>query len=195
MRGTRRFSQAISEGDGISLLADVDGATAAQVADAAGAAGVVVRSELAEIRAATDLPILWSLRGLASDAVADGADAYLLAAGGWQDESDLARRYADAVESGLDCVVEVSNEEQLQLVLEHLDPEILLLPGLGRADEARREFILGLLVDVPAGKLAIAELEGLERNDVVELERAGVDAVIVPADDVARLLGGEPAEV
>ncbi len=194
MRGTRRFSQAISEGDGISLLADVDGAPAARTAEAAGAAGVVIRTHVADARAGTDLPVLWACQGSVADAVADGADAYLLAAGG-DDEPDIARRYSDAVESGLDCVVEVANEEHLQLVLDGLDPEILLLPGLGRADDARREFILGLLVDVPAGKLAIAELEGLERADVVELERAGVDAVIVPAEDVARLLGGERAEV
>ena len=194
MRGTRRFSQAISEGDGISLLADVDGPDAARAAAAAGAEGIVVRSDLADVRAVTELPILWSLQGIVEEAVVEGADAYLLAASRWSDEADLERGYAEAIERGLECVVEVDDEDQLRLALDRLDPEILLLPGRDRGDETPLAFILGLLADVPAGKLVVADLDGLERDDVIELERAGVDAVIVPAREVARLLGGEPAE-
>ena len=41
------------------------------------------------------------------------------------------------------------------------------------------------LPDVPAGKLAIAELIGASRHEIAELERAGVDAVLVTAGDVA----------
>ena len=40
--------------------------------------------------------------------------------------------------------------------------------------------MLDLLPDVPAGKLVIAELAAPTDEDVDELERAGVDAVIVP---------------
>jgi hypothetical protein len=42
---------------------------------------------------------------------------------------------------------------------------------------------------VPAGKLAIAELTVRGRDEVEELERAGVDAVVVRAEDVASLIG------
>ena len=195
MRGTRRFSQAISEGDGISLLADVDTADAARTAETAGAEGFVVRADVRAVRAATELPILWCGDGAARDAVAAGADAYLVRAGDWgEDEAQLERRYAEAADEGLDCVVEVRDEDQLRHALDRLDPEILLLPGLGRGDDGPLAFVLGLLADVPAGKLVIAALDRPEREDVVELERAGVDAAIVQASEVATLLGGEPTE-
>ena len=58
-RGSRRFSQAISEGDGISVIVDVDGPDAARAAEADGAEALVVRGALAGIREATELPILW----------------------------------------------------------------------------------------------------------------------------------------
>jgi len=71
-----------------------------------------------------------------------------------------------------ELVVRVRDEEQLERALEELDPELLVLAGT-------LEAVLGLLPDVPAGKLAIAELPALSEDDVEELERAGVDAVIV----------------
>ena len=48
---------------------------------------------------------------------------------------------------------------------------------------------------MPAGKLAIAELSGASADDVAELERAGVDAVLVTAGDVGTLVGDAPPEV
>ena len=56
-------------------------------------------------------------------------------------------------------------------------------------EEAPLEQVLDLLPDVPAGKLAIAQLPSLSADDVAALERAGVDAVIVGAGDVAELAG------
>ncbi|MGE5689596.1 MAG: hypothetical protein ACM33B_03470, partial [Pseudomonadota bacterium] len=75
--------------------------------------------------------------------------------------------------------------------LDRLDPEIFLLSAGGEADHEALEHVLGLLPDVPAGTLAIAELSlrGRRRDEVDELERAGVDAVVVRADDVATLSG------
>ena len=59
-------------------------------------------------------------------------------------------------------------------MLEHVDPEILLLTADEADDEqAPLDRLLELLPDVPAGKLAIAELPGASREDVEELERAG----------------------
>jgi NAD(P)H-dependent flavin oxidoreductase YrpB (nitropropane dioxygenase family) len=48
---------------------------------------------------------------------------------------------------------------------------------------------------VPAGKLAIADLTVTTEDEVRELERAGVDAVIVHASDVSPLAGEPPPEV
>jgi predicted TIM-barrel enzyme len=48
---------------------------------------------------------------------------------------------------------------------------------------------------VPAGKLAIAEVRVRSRQDVIALERAGVDAVIVERADVSRLVGEAAPEV
>jgi Indole-3-glycerol phosphate synthase len=177
MRGGRRFSQAISEGDGISLLAEVSEAASARAAASSGAEGIVVRGEVSGVLDATELPIL---------AYGGPADARVIVVEGLEDENgELERTYAAAIEAGLDCVVAVLDEDQLQIALERLDPEIFLLlaPDEGRA----LEHVLGLLPDVPAGKLAIAELEVTDRGAVEELERAGVDAVIVPAAAVQLL--------
>jgi indole-3-glycerol phosphate synthase len=70
-----------------------------------------------------------------------------------------------------------------------VDPEIVLLTA-DTAEEAQSPLdrVLELLPDVPAGKLAIAELVDASREDVEELERAGIDAVLV-AGDVEALVG------
>ena len=72
----------------------------------------------------------------------------------------------------------------------NVDPEILLLSAAAAEDgQDALERLLELLPDIPAGKLAIAELRGASREDVRELERAGVDAVIVSSRDVGPLVG------
>jgi hypothetical protein len=55
--------------------------------------------------------------------------------------------------------------------------------------------VLELLQSVPAGKLAIADLPATTPAEIAELERAGVDAVIVQARDIAALAGTAPPEV
>ena len=55
--------------------------------------------------------------------------------------------------------------------------------------------MLDLLPDVPAGKLAIAELAASSADDVGALERAGFDGVIVEPRNVADLVGDAPPEV
>jgi len=61
MTGQRRLSQAISEGDGISLIAPAVDANAASAAERGGAEGVVIEANLPGVRDATVLPILWRL--------------------------------------------------------------------------------------------------------------------------------------
>ena len=91
---------------------------------------------------------------------------------------------------GLECVLRVRDEDELEEVLELVDPEILLLSAEEADDDQDHlERLLELLPDIPAGKLAIAELAGASRDDVLELERAGVDAVIVSGSDIGSLVG------
>jgi indole-3-glycerol phosphate synthase len=196
MRGPRRFSQAISEGDGISLLADVEDVESARAAGAHGAEGIVLRSRLVGVREATELPILWYQLGSPEDARQAGADACLLAIDGFEEEDGrLEELHAEVLELGLDCVVEVRAEDELQLALDRVDPEIFLLSAGSTVETDPLEHVLGLLQDVPAGKLAVAEAAVSSESDVLELERAGVDAVIVRSADVAGLAGGSAPEL
>lgn len=190
-RGTRRFSQAISEGDGISVLVEVDGPAAARAAERQGAEGLVVRGELAGVRDATELPILWSADAPEGAGMA-GADACVLVAARYDDDWErLADDHAHVLELGLDCVVQVRDEDELQEVFERVDPEIVLLSGRSADPDADvLDHVLELLPDVPAGKLAVAEAPIASRDEVVALERAGIDAVIVGPRDVTALVGG-----
>ena len=80
------------------------------------------------------------------------------------------------------------DEGELELALEHLDPEIFMLSArdAGNGDDPL-ETVLELLPDVPAGKLAIADIDVTTRTDVLALERAGIDAVLVGPAHVAEL--------
>jgi indole-3-glycerol phosphate synthase len=192
----RRFSQAISEGDGISVLVDVYDADAARAAEAQGAEALVVGPGIDVVRAATELPILYRAADSLERAASAGADACLLVVEDHGDDGDtLERLFAAAAEFELDCVVEVRSDEELQLALERLDPEIFLLARSREDGEDPVDRALDLLPDVPAGKLAVAEAAISTRDEVVELERAGFDAVIVGARDVAELVGHAPPEV
>lgn len=130
--GGRRFSHAIADGEGISLIvAARDGATETLAVSGDTAAVAVV------------------------------ADFAFVAAAPAPADTELA--------------VRVRDEEELGQALAELDPEVLVLAGT-------LEEVLELLEDVPAGKLAIADLAVATEDEVHELERAGMDAVIVEAD-------------
>jgi indole-3-glycerol phosphate synthase len=77
-----------------------------------------------------------------------------------EDGDLLERLHDEALELGLDVVVDVRDEEELELALERLDPEIFLL-NAHDIDEGvdPLDAVLELLPDVPAGKLAIAQVE------------------------------------
>ena len=123
-----KFSQAISEGDGISLIVDVADADAARAAAAQGAEAVALEAPIDDLREVTDLPVLWRASGPPSRAALAGADAWIVAVAEAGEDGDwLLRQQAEALQLGLDCVVEVRSAEELELALEHVDPEILLL--------------------------------------------------------------------
>lgn len=189
---SRRLSQAISEGDGISLVALVRDADAARRAEEAGAEGLTVVGAIEGLREATDLPVLW--RGGADPS---SADAYaLVVARHLGGDGGLETAHREVSELGLEPVLEVHDDEELEVALERLDPEIFLLSGRSAdEDEDPLDHVLGLLPDVPAGKLVIAEVPLRTRDEVLALERAGIDAVLVEAERVAELVGGTPPEV
>jgi indole-3-glycerol phosphate synthase len=192
----RSFSHAIAEGDGISVVAAVDDAEAARAAEAQRAEALVVHGDPASLREATTLPILWRADVPVARA-AEVADAVTLALPDDEDDDHdpARRRHEEALSLGLDCAVEVRSEDELERALDVLDPEIFLLaPSPGTPSE-RLEAVLDLLAEVPAGKLAIADLTVTTEDEVHELERAGVDAVIVHAADVSPLAGEAPPEV
>jgi indole-3-glycerol phosphate synthase len=193
----RSFSHAIAEGDGISVVAAVEDPDAARAAEEQRAEALVVRGDPAALREATSLPILW-LTGAPLERAAEVADAVMLALEAFEDDDGrLEEVHAHALRLGLDCAVEVRNEEELESALERIDPEIFLLSpaGADEAEESPLEVVLDLLAAVPAGKLAIADLEVTSANEVQLLERAGVDAVIVRSGDLSPLVGGPPPEV
>jgi indole-3-glycerol phosphate synthase len=182
-----RFSQAIAEGDGISLIPMLEGDVEhlAAIAEVAGAEAVAVATlaDAERARAATRLPVL--VRGNdVEGASAAGADACVLAfpTPGWGGERNegVEERYALALDLGLDCAVDVADEEALEEALERLDPEIVLIAERDpRKVEEELERTLDLLPDVPAGKLVVSECTVNAREQVLALERAGVDALLV----------------
>jgi indole-3-glycerol phosphate synthase len=193
---SRRFSQAISEGDGISVLVPVGDLAAARAAEEQRAEGVIVWNPLEGLRDAVALPVLWRAEGSPEEARRCGADACLLSVERHQDEDELERLSAGIAALGLEVVVDVKDADELELALERIDPEIFLLSPRDADDgQAAHERALELLTDVPAGKLAIADLGGGVRAEVVELERAGMDAVVVAAGNVTELVGAAPPEV
>ena len=179
MTGSRRLSQRISEGDGIAIIVCVDDAGAARDAEHQGAKAVAVSGRIDGIREATTLPLLWIGGGTPSE-----ADAVTM-----RPEDDPAHDH-------LEAVIDVRDEEELELALERLDPEIFLLSAREIDDDVDPlDAVLELLPDVPAGKLAIAQVDVESRDEVLALERAGIDAVLVKAGDVGGLVGHQPFDV
>lgn len=177
-----RLTHAVAEGDGISVLVEVADGEEAAGAEQQGADALAVRRPV-DLDESSQLPLLFvggvdGARRAAADAVVIAVDAE-----SWEEARD----------AGLDCVVRVADADELERALEELDPEVFLLSPEPDSEDVL-EALLGLLHDVPAGKLAIAELRTASADDVAELERAGVDAVLVAASDVVALVSTELPE-
>jgi indole-3-glycerol phosphate synthase len=185
----RRFSQAISEGDGISVIPRVWGELErlARAAASSGAEALAVDSiaDLASLRGMVELPLI--VRHTAPEVAAleaarrAGADAVVVHFAPLADEEGLLEELVGvAWELGLDCALDVRDEGELEQALERLDPEILVLSERDpQQGELELDRTLDLLADVPAGKLVVSESTVETRDQVLALERAGVDAVLL----------------
>ncbi|HXS34445.1 MAG TPA: indole-3-glycerol phosphate synthase TrpC [Solirubrobacterales bacterium] len=148
--------------------------------------------DLRAARAACDLPILrkdfivdpYQLY----EAAVHGADAVLLIVRAL-DDRELRAMYEEARGLDLDCLVEVHDAEELQRALE-LDAEVIGINNrnldTGAVDVSTT---YELMPDVPAGKTAVAESGISSRGELEELERVGVDAVLIGG---ALMSAGDP---
>ena len=178
MPASRRLSQRISEGDGIAIIVSVEDADGARAAETQGAKAIAIRSAIVGIRAATSLPLLWIGAGRPVDA-----------------DAVCVRPNAELEESRVEAVVDVRDEDELEAALEEIDPEIFLLSAIGADEDEVLDAVLELLPDVPAGKLAIAQVDVSTREEVLALERAGIDAVLVARGEISTFVGHRPLEV
>ena len=138
--------------------------------------------DLRAARGACDLPILrkdfivdaYQLY----EAAVNGADAVLLIVRALDDE-ELGGLYEAARALDLDCLVEVHDEAELERALA-IDAEVIGINNRN-LDEGTVDIATTyeLMPDVPAGKTVVAESGISARGELEELERVGVDAVLI----------------
>jgi indole-3-glycerol phosphate synthase len=203
--GFRPFSETLTR-PGVSLIAEHkrrspsagpirDGSKVADVVRAyerGGAAALSILTEpfhfagslddLREARANTTLPVLRKDfivdRYQLYEAAAAGADAILLIVAALEPK-DLAELLHEAAALDLDALVEVHDERELEIALE-VEADVLGINNRDLSDfsvDIERTFVL--LADVPAGKTVVSESGFSTRDQLDELERVGVDAVLI----------------
>jgi indole-3-glycerol phosphate synthase len=138
--------------------------------------------DLRAARAASSLPILrkdfivdpYQLY----EAAVNGADAVLLIVRALED-AELREMFEVARGLDLDCLVEAHDGEELERAL-RLDADVIGINNRnldeGTVDVATT---YELMPDVPAGKTVVAESGISARAELAELERVGVDAVLI----------------
>jgi len=201
----RPFQEALTR-PGLSLIAEFKRRSPsigdiAPGADVAAQVGAYERGGAAALSVLTDMPhfggTLEDLRAARSaaslpiirkdfivdpyqlyEAAVNGADAVLLIVRALNDR-ELASLYEEARALDLDCLVEVHNAEELEHALE-VDVEVI---GINNRDldEQRVDIqtTFELMPDVPAGKTVVAESGISGREELMELDRVGVDAVLI----------------
>ena len=132
-----------------------------------------------------------------------GADAILLIVAALRDD-DLGRLYNEAEGLDLDVLVEVHDEQELERALDIVDADVIGINNRDLVDfSVDVERTYELLSDVPAGKTVVSESGFNTREQLDDLERVGVDAVLIGealmrAPDVesatSELAGQEGAE-
>jgi len=139
-------------------------------------------ADLRAARAACDLPIIRKDFIVDSyqlyEAAVNGADAVLLIVAALGDE-ELRSLYEEARSIDLDCLVEVHDAEELELALA-AGAEVI---GVNNRNLDDMSVDIGttyeLMPDVPAGKTVVAESGISGRAELEELDRVGVDAVLI----------------
>ena len=214
---SRPFSEALIA-PGVSLIAEMKRASPsrgpirpdAAVADvvrnyeAAGASACSILTEpeffggslddLRAARAATRLPLL------RKDFIVDeyqlaearhaGADAALLIVAALEPER-LTELISFAQSLGLDTLIEVHEDSEVEVAVD-AGAEIIGINNRNlKSLDVDTETVFELLSDIPAGTVVVAESGISERGDVLRLEEAGVDAILVGealmgSDDMAR---------
>jgi indole-3-glycerol phosphate synthase len=139
-------------------------------------------ADLQAARGASELPILRKDFTLdpyqVYESKAAGADAVLLVVGALE-SSELGALFGLTRDLDLDALVEISGREELEAALE-LDADVIGINNRDLEDftvDITRTF--ELLADVPAGKTVVSESGIVYREQIEELERVGVDAVLV----------------
>jgi indole-3-glycerol phosphate synthase len=224
----RPFSEALARA-GVSVIAEHKrrspsageiraGATVPEIVEAyerGGAAALSILTEgphfagslddLRDAQGASSLPIL------RKDFIVDtyqvyesavvGADALLLIVAALE-PGDLAVLYREALALDLDVLVEVHDERELDQALDVIDADIIGINNRDLTDftvDVERTY--ELLADVPTGKTVVSESGFHTREQLEDLERVGVDAVLVgeslmradePEAALRELTGAEP---
>jgi indole-3-glycerol phosphate synthase len=201
----RPFGEALAR-PGISLIAEYkrrspsagtirEGASVTDVVQAyerGGAAALSVLTEgahfggslddLREAVAATELPVL--RKDFVVDpyqlyeSAAAGADAILLIVAAL-DHDDLYELHREARSLDLDVLVEVHDEHELERALD-IDADILGINNRELSDfSVDIDRTYELLSDVPAGKTVVSESGFTTREQLDDLDRVGIDAVLI----------------
>ncbi|MEI6446529.1 MAG: indole-3-glycerol phosphate synthase TrpC [Actinomycetes bacterium] len=138
--------------------------------------------DLRRARAITDLPILRKDFTVGSyqlyEAANAGADAILLIVAALP-PSAIGELSAEARELGLDVLVEVHDEDELGVALEQGADLIGINNRDLRSFEVDVNRTFELLADIPAGKTVVSESGIRDPEQVAELDRVGVDAILV----------------
>ncbi len=112
------------------------------------------------------------------EAAVNGADAVLLIVAALGDE-ELRGLYEEARSIDLDCLVEVHDGEELERALE-AGAEVIGVNNRNLDDmSVDIATTYELMPNVPAGKTVVAESGISGRAELEELERVGVDAVLI----------------
>jgi indole-3-glycerol phosphate synthase len=158
--------------------------------------------DLRAARAVSELPVL--RKDFVVDpyqlyeSAASGADAILLIVAALEPD-DLYELLREARALDLDALVEVHDERELEVALD-VEADVLGINNRDLGDfSVDIDRTYHLLSDVPAGKTVVSESGFSTRDELDELERVGVDAVLIGetlmrADDIEaacrRLTGG-----
>jgi indole-3-glycerol phosphate synthase len=201
----RPFGEALAA-PGISVIAEHkrrspsagtirDGATVTEIVQAyerGGAAALSILTEtqhfggsledLQQAIAATDLPVLRKDfivdRYQLYESAAIGADAILLIVA-VLDHDDLFELHREARTLDLDVLVEVHDEHELERALD-IDADIVGINNRDLGDfSVDIERTYELLSDIPAGKTVVSESGFSTREQLEDLDRVGIDAVLV----------------